>query len=373
MTEPVALLLVLFLIYLSECIELLPEESILVRPRKQGRVKPAAWVIRLSPSLRVSILHPIPWFSRAVVLTRWPIAISPIGVSALPKEREDPAPAFSFDELRSVSAERSELILNKRRFPVGSEQSAKEFAALIEKLRSATNDRRGRLIEEALRRDVKANLLQRAYARLWSRTWWLRVACTALFLFVFAIAPVVIALRGITHTWPVLLLVLLELLALTLYEYWRTHRLLFPDHSSQRRSTLVKMALAPTAAMRAVDGIQRELTARFNPVAALAVPGNQTELLRLLHERQRAEPEPQPESNSTSSAVLRWFWALETDILEGSAAAVGIRPQELSGPPIPSSPAVRAYCPRCREQYVRATGGCADCPGATLIPFDAPT
>lgn len=371
MTEPVALLLTLFLIYLSECIERLPPGSVLVRPRKQGPVRPTPWIVRFSPGLRVGLVNPIPWFAREIVLTGWPIAISPIGISELPKEDGDPARVLLFDGINAVSAERSELILNDWRVPVGSEQVAKQFAALIEKIRSAATDRRGHLIEEALRQDARPNLLRIAYARVWSQTRWLRAASAALFLFFFCIAPLVIAVRGITHTWSILLLVLLYLLALVLYEYRNTHRALFPALSSQRRSTLVKMAVAPTAAMRAVDGIQRKVMARFHPIAALAVPANEAEILRFLHERLRAETGLRPESGNAAITVLHWFRELEWKILEETAAAVGISRRDVRGAPMPASSAERAYCPRCRQQYVRPAGDCADCPGSKLVPFDA--
>jgi hypothetical protein len=119
--------------------------------------------------------------------------------------------------------------------------------------------------------------------------------------------------------------------------------------------------------MRAVDGIQREATARFIPLAALAVPGNKAELLRYLHERRRVELEPHPDASDNSIGVLHWFRRLEWQIHEEAGENVGIGLQELSAPPVPSSSAVRAYCPKCREQYVRQTGVCADCPGVKLV------
>ena len=131
------------------------------------------------------------------------------------------------------------------------------------------------------------------------------------------------------------------------------------------------MAVAPTAAMRAVDGIQKEVMARFHPMAALAVPANEAEVVGFLHERLRAESGLRPESDNAASTVLDWFWALEWQVFEVTAAAVGISRRDVMAAPTPVSADVRAYCPRCRQQYVRLAGDCADCPGSKLVPFDA--
>jgi hypothetical protein len=243
------------------------------------------------------------------------------------------------------------------------------MAALIETLRTAAKDRRGRLIEEAFQQDMRPRLFQKAYVRARSCTRWLRASSAILFLFFFFAAPLTILARGITNTWPILLLVLFCLLALTLYEFRNTHRALFPELSSQRRTALFKMAVAPTAAMRAVDGIQRELLRRFHPIAALAVPNNEAEALLFMHEWLQSKPGPRPESKKDAAAVMHWFREMEWRALEKTVVAIGISRHELTGAPKLSSPEVRAYCPRCRQQYVRPEGNCADCPDSKLVLF----
>ena len=370
MTDPVALLLLLFAIYLSECIERIPDGAVLVLPRSGGPVRPSSLVARITPGLRVGLLNPVPGVASATPLAGGPVALSPSGVCPLSGDGRPPW-VFVFDAGVAAAASRADLILGDRRVPVGSSRMARRLAALVEELQQAKIDRRGGIIEEALRHDSSPALLRRAFARSWSRTKWLRVFSGALFLYVFAVAPAVIATRGITHTWPTLLGALLYLLAFTLFEFWRAHGALLPGLRLERRAALVKMAVAPTAAMRAVDGIQRDLLGGFHPVAALAVPGNEAEVLRFLRERLAAAPAPvsSPGLEATGEGIRDWFWKTESDVLESLAESAGVRRREIFSAPAPSSPSARSYCPRCRQQYVRIEGKCTDCPDATLTPL----
>ena len=369
MTDPVALLLLLFAIYLSECIERIPDGAVLVRPRSAGPVRPSSLVARITPVLRVGLLNPIPGVPSATPLSGWPVALSPSG--ACPLSGDEPPWVFAFDAGAAAAASRADLILGDRRVPVGSSRMAGRLAELVAKLQHAKIDRRGGIIEEALRHDSSPALLRRSFARSWSRTKWLRAFSGALFLYVFAVAPAVIATKGITHTWPTLLGALLYLLAFTLFEFWRAHRALLPGLRHERRAALVKMAVAPTAAMRAVDGIQRDLLGGFHPIAALAVPANEAVVLRFLRERLADAPAPvsSPGLEATGEGIRNWFWTTESDVLESLAESVGIHRREIFSAPAASSPSARSYCPRCRQQYVRLEGKCTDCPDATLMPL----
>ena len=138
------------------------------------------------------------------------------------------------------------------------------------------------------------------------------------------------------------------------WEFYRTHKRLYPEAREARITGLVQMVLCSPVAIRAPDLITAPLLGFYNPlVVGLLVLS--PERLADLASRTLRHLIYSPLDHLTdhrSAAMVQWqnrlLVELSTDLLRRQNS-LDVDPLS---PPRPAEPNLRFYCPRCLVQYI---------------------
>lgn len=382
MTDEQALFALLVAIYLLECVVWMRREGVAFRRtwRRSAAIIGGAHLpgTTRSGALFSSILPPL----RGTILTQLgPISASPEGALGCvsqafnPGERPPRGSRYvAFDAMRSIASSGRDVLVDGERF-VGacSEPMARHVAALLEKLRGLDRPAREKALRAEMKRLVDSESIGARLNNLRRAARPLRWAASALFTHLFVLCPAVVFLRGLSGTWMALLAVMLVLHAAVIASFCMAHRKLYPNERASRWTSAIAMALLPPAALRAEDVLTRDLLATHHPLGVARVLSRETEfeefasrvLRDLRHPIEPACPVDEPAS------VLAEAWHRATMLRELEEFAARALDGRKIGERAPGreSPAARAYCPRCLEQYTTPGGACGDCGGLALVLF----
>jgi hypothetical protein len=379
-TDTECLFLVLAVIYLAECACWLPRRAVcfssLLRRHRPFR----------SPTFMgnedrgLIITNPLPVAS-SFVCECWPVAIAPDGI-CLPEpryrsstgNRVAPSRYIAFSAVRSVEQEDRQVYVNDRWIgKSASAEHARLLAAMIEELAAVPQADRQPAVEERLRRlaDVEAASVRVSVLRHMSRS--LRTTAAIFFLYCFVYGLLLYYVFPST-SWSVVGVYLLGFAFcwwFTVVDYSALRRWLLQESSGKRWRHMGMLMLSPGSAMRSAESLLRNSLAAYHPLTAAAVLCSvgectvfgQRVLLELWHPRPADVP-----AEPAARRVDEWFRTRLAECLEQSLGGIGVDAAALALPPAPLEDA-RSYCPRCRNQYVMAAGGCPDCGGVPLVPY----
>lgn len=189
----------------------------------------------------------------------------------------------------------------------------------------------------------------------------LRAAESALFVALFGGAPAIF-FTSLSERWPAIAAFAAAAWLATVLLYVRARRRGFrAGGTPPAPGSVTMLAMWPLAAMRASDVLGRHLLADLAPLAAATLlprerfrDAARRELAEL---RFAVEPRDAWLDERRRRALARFLAAEKVDV------------EALFAPPAPDDPAVRAYCPRCRAQYVTARERCASCDGIRVLPL----
>lgn len=377
-----SLLLVIAIIYLTECVVWIRRSSLAVQRGFGGR-----WRLRhpgvVWGNARGAIVLGSPLPSSGVVLLSHPF---PMSLSAqamlsfasvcLDSGGRPPQLArwVNFPEARTISAEgRSVLVNDAVFFKAASSSSARHLARLLRELKGLPEGGR----EAAIRRMLAASLDADGARRRWEEyAQWggrLRWMGGILFAYLFAIAPAAIWLWGFEAAG---LGVVMGLLAQTFaigWQFWRAHGVLYPGGSEERFTPFLTMLLAPPTAIRAHDLLARRLVEGFHPLAVAqafcpGLPFKQLARRVLLDLRYPLLPNA-PSSQAAVVETEEWFRGVLLEECERFVERAGLNPGALTLPPERAEEKSQSYCPRCGAQFIVEAGHCADCGGRALVTF----
>lgn len=378
MSDTQALVLVLALIYLADCVAWVRRGAVAFRALA-GRRFVAALPSPFTGSAKAGLTwtNPLPPLGTLFVAESWPVALSSDGITRVPGLELDPrAPrvhewrAKRWEDVRDVRAIEKELWLDGRVFAVAdTARTARELATLVETLRTTPRERRAKLVERALAARCDVAAARERVERFFAATARVRVATNALFVFLAVLAPATLWRFGIILTWPYLLGGLVLGVATVGWLFVRAHRELFPNERGARRRGALLIALSPPEAVRAVDSLARSVCAGFDPLtlATLLDEAPRRELARRILIDTR-HPLPPPVSVEPFAAECeREFRALVRTARERALRELGLDATTLLAPPAPDSPDARSYCQRCEIDRPEPSGACSDC-GAELAP-----
>ena len=169
--------------------------------------------------------------------------------------------------------------------------------------------------------------------------------------------------------WPLGLIVVL-LVADTIYTFNKVHRFLFPENTDERWKQIVLMILTPTASIRAKDFLLRELFAGFHflVVARVILDSSQACIFTARVLRELTNPLSTGGSTDKCKAVEWTETEWRTVVWEWAEKEFG-NPHKLIGAPEKLAPDCLCYCPRCLTQYMFVRTHCADCPGVVVRPL----
>jgi hypothetical protein len=380
MSEAQTLLLILILLYLTECLIWVKRESVAFVSRMGGRWRltvPPSWLGNANGG--ILFLSPLPPAGRVFLSHLSPISISPAGICAynlqtLPSEARSPSQTgqfLSFNKVNSSKTDGVYLLVNGERFAkCATPRQARTLAKLIVEMTKVSAAKRERLartwISKQFAMDNAAARLREGNAVIQP----VRELSLILFLFLFVVTPVLVSSFGLMGLIIPVAAVMVILAVLIGILFYRAHKQLFPAESSERFENLVKMILCPPVSMRAPDILTRNLLAEFSPivVASLLTGSGEQQFMRAFI-LDLQHPLKHEVSDEVAEETIGWTAAEQLNVcLEQVKAGRYLKAEELSGPTQREENSI-SYCPRCRCQFVVSAVECPDCPGVGLVDF----
>ena len=378
--EGQTLLLILVLLYLSECLIWVKRESVAFVSAWGSRWRlsiPPSWMGNASGG--ILLLNPLPPAGRVFLSHLSPISISPSGICAfnlqtLPSEARSPYQSgqfLPFNKIKDSSSDGAYLLINKEKFTkCATTKQAHALAKLIAAMAKASGSKRESTARTWVVKQfavVDAAALLKESAALIEPIQQMGVILF-LFLFVFTpslaftfgAAPLIIPVAGVMVALAIEIAIM----------FHRAHKKLYPAESSERLESLVKMILCPPVSIRAADILTKNLLAQYSPIVLASVlPGSgekqfvRSVILDLKH------PLRHEVTDADAEKTIEWTASEQLNVcMDQVKKGRYLKPQELLAPAQREENSI-SYCPRCRCQYVVTDGECPDCPGVELVDF----
>ena len=380
MSEGQTLLLILILLYLTECLIWVKRESVAFVSSIGGRWRltvPPSWLGNANGG--ILLLNPLPPAGRVFLSHLLPISISPAGICAynlqtLPSEARSPSQTGRFMPFSKVTRSTTDgvyLLVNDERFAkCATARQARTLAKLIGEMAKASATKRERLVRNWI---SKQFAMDNAAARLAEGNAVIqpmRELSLILFLFLFVLTPSLVisfGLMGLIIPVAAVMVIMAVLIGILFY---RAHKQLFPAETSERFESLVKMILCPPVSIRAPDVLTRNLLAEYSPIvlaSLLAGSGEQQFVRAFILDLQH--PLKHEVSDETAATTIDWTAAEQLNVcLEQVRAGHYLKPEDLAAPSQREENSI-TYCPRCLCQFVVTAAECPDCPGIALVAF----
>jgi hypothetical protein len=375
MTDGETLLLILILVYLSDCLIWVKRESVAFISIWGGRWRltvPASWLGNANGA--VMFLNPVPPAGRIHLSHLLPISISPSGICAynlqtLPSEARSPAQTgqfLPFNKIKTAATEGVYLVVNDEKFAkCATAGQAKMLDQLIREIVKASTTKRERILREWMQKqfavDDAAARLKEGKAMIEP----VQELSLILFLFLFVFTPTLTSIFGLMPLIIPVAVVMIVLAVLTGIMFFRAHKRLFPKEGSERFENLIKMILCPPVSIRAPDVLSRNLLADYSPIvlaSLLAGSGEQQFVRSFVLDLQH--PLKHEVSDEVAEKTMRW--AVDEQL--NFCLERFLKPEDLRAPSSREKDSI-SYCPRCRCQYVVSETDCPDCPGVALVAF----
>ncbi|HKS37987.1 MAG TPA: hypothetical protein VJW76_12395, partial [Verrucomicrobiae bacterium] len=280
MGELQGLLLVVGIIYLSEC---------LVWVRRGAMAFASSWgtssrirhpgVLAGNPRGGLLLTNPLPPLGDIFIVAPFPASLSPEGVFAYlasclnpAGRRVQTAKYASWDDLQPLQIDGRKVLVGGALFLTATSTfGARHTGDLLGRLRKLSKDDRAAAIHQALSESLDTRKVSEHLREYRRRSNPIRIFANFLFIYLFLIVPPLIWRFG----FGVLGLCLLGgMLAqtITLALLFRSaHKALYPDAREERFKPFLTMLLAPPAAIRAPDVLGRHLLEPFHPLAVARI------------------------------------------------------------------------------------------------------
>ena len=376
------LLLILVLLYLTECLTWVKKQSVVfvsLPGRRWHLAAPISWLGNANGAMLILNLLPPP--GRVFLSHLLPISISPSGVCAFnPQTLPSGArPATQTGEFLPFSAiQKSEtdgayLVLNGQKFAkCATPKQAKALASIIQKVMGAKVSKREAIVKSWISEQFDARKARTVWSKAEKEIDSIRFWCSLFLVFLFVGAPILVSFFGLEQMiLPVAGAMVLFAVQIAI-KFFLAHREFYRAETHERLENLLKMILCPPISMRVADVLTKNLLAEFSPITvASLLPGPREEqfvrgfVLDLQH------PLKHEISDAKAEETISWMAAQQ---LQSSLTLVERvqRFQGLLGPTEREGESV-SYCPRCGVQFVTGDGNeCPDCPGVGLVAFSEP-
>ena len=378
--EGQTLLLILVLLYLSECLIWVKRESVAFVSAWGNRWRlatPPSWMGNANGG--VLLLNPLPPSGRVFLSHLSPVSISPTGICAfnlqtLPSEARSPYQSgqfLPFNKIKDSRADGVYLLINKEKFSkCASAKQAHALANLVGEMSKASSSKRENIartwVVKQFAADDAAALLKEREKLIAP----IQEMGVILFLFLFVFTPLLAFRFGFTPLIIPVAAVMVILAVEIAIMFHRAHKKLYPAQSSERLESLVKMILCPPVSIRAADILTKNLLAQYSPIVlANVLPGTgeqqfvRSVILDLRH------PLRHEVSDADAEKTITWTASEQLNVcLDQVKKGRYLKPDDLLAPAQREGNSI-AYCPRCRCQFVVSDGECPDCPGVELVSF----
>lgn len=380
MTDGQLLLLVLWLVYITDCFVWYNRHTV-VFATWWGRKRRA---LTASPrfglaSGGISLLNPFPPLGQIFIAQALPLSLSPDCVVAFNSQSfsstERPLQSgtvLAIDELSEVEVRDNDLFLNGTPFcKFRNPLLARLVAELLKRLHTSSQSCRAILIDDFWKQRFdtpSASIEFQLFKATASGLHWL---CILLFAFLYLLLPFIALYSGVAlMIIPAGIVMFIMAIPLT-YEYFIAHRLLFPELRSDRYIHSLKMALCPPVAIRSIDLLTGQSLYKYDilALAHLFLAKADCDDFCASYVRDLRHPISFDSDNPLVRQTCRWqnetIMRLALPLLPSVASAV---PRSMALPSRQSADCL-SFCPRCLIQLATKDGNCPECSGVPLMPF----
>jgi hypothetical protein len=378
--EGQTLLLILILLYLSECLIWVKRESVAFVStwgRRWRLAVPPSWMGNAKGG--ILFLNPLPPSGRVFLSHLSPISISPAGICAfnlqtLPFEARSPYRSGQFVPFSKVKDSRADgayLIIDNEKFTkCATGKQARALADLIGAMTKASASKREAVarkwVVKQFAADDAAALLKESESLIKP----IQQLGVILFLFLFVITPSL----AITFGFASLIIPVAGVMVVLAIEiaimFHRAHKKLYPAESSERLESVVKMILCPPVSIRAADILTKNLLADYSPIvlaSVLPASGEQQFVRNVILDLKY--PLKHELLDDTAQQTITWTIREQLNVcLEQVKKGRYLKPEDLVAPTQREENSI-SYCPRCHCQFVVSEVECSDCPGVELVSF----
>ena len=323
--------------------------------------------------------NPLPW-SLCFAVEGFPLALGQDACAAYQPHRPTTSRPLGwghrflrYDAIREVRAIGQELEVNGEVFlKHASEPAARAAAGFLNRVRLTRADLRPAVIDGIMRQMLDCDALASRRDALLRNAVVLRVVSTLLFVHIAAALILFATTDWALPYWSRFLLAFLALVAMVVWQFWASHRTLYPDARGDRWLKAFVLAVNFPSACRGGEALGRDLFAGFHALAVERVVCDATTFRRRAKAELLALGFPPP-------------WAAEPPLVEARALLVEHRQRAatlltemlhsaeidvdaLLAPPTPTKPSSFGFCPRCHVEYLAETARCVDCQVA-VTPF----
>ncbi len=372
MINEFALILVLFAVYLSECIFLPSGHASLFKRSIRGRWRVSLPTSPATSLYRVVVEGLLPQLGSVFVAEPAPPLISLSGVCCFLGRADTASPKYidfantePFLSKGCTVSSGSEVVCFS-----GTAQQAHLLSELLAKVKVSDSTRRDALITADLRRMLNTRRAAQRWKAYQKASGFLSLGSWTMFGTLVALFAMLVLFRfQAVAAWPLAVLILL-VIPHTAYVFYRVHVIFFRRKVEDRWRQIALMFLTPPACIRASDFIAHELFAGFHSLAVSRVLLGNVEsrdfAARTLREMMYPLDidEPNDSSGAAEWAKAKWM-KLVWEWIEQEFGD----PRQLIDAPRKATAGCVCYCPRCLTQYLFLRGFCSDCPGVTVKSF----
>lgn len=382
MTDGQTLLLVLWLVYASECFLWL----------NKGTIMFVAWwgaTWRVATASRIfgngsgglGFLNPFPALGRFCLSQPIPVSISPEFITPHNSQNggigagtERTRTFLGLSDIADVSINSGDLWINGQLFCKGrAYHNLEALAELIEELRTKAPDDRIASIEAFWTQQMDLEGARGEQASFRSKTARLRAFCNAQFIYLYMVLPCLMSVYGVSRLLLPAALLMILLAVQVAVEFSAVHKRLYPAEKGVRVSNAIKFVLCPPVCIRALDLLMRHSNSRYHSLTlgALLLPVTSGEAFIGGVLRDLRHPITTTETQEVVGTICQWQNATVERVASKYLSPVAGCIENLNKPPIPQASDCRSYCPRCLAEFTLEYGDCPDCPGVPLVPFVA--
>ncbi|MEI6847465.1 MAG: hypothetical protein WCK32_05425 [Chlorobiaceae bacterium] len=381
MTDGQILLLILWLIYFTDCFVWLNKHSVLFSSWWGQEWKTTTASANFgTASGGFGMLNPFPPLGWHCVSQVLPLSFSPdhivvynsqtITVAGRPAQR---GTVLAYADIGDVETKDSELWINRKLFcKLYCHELALCIRDLLFQLCQASRDDRIGLIDSFWEQRLDAKIAQQKLDSMHTHLSSLRILCMIMFFYLFLIIPFLTTLYGLARTLIPVAVIMFMMTLPIIVQYIVAHRSLNIGIRSDRLANAFKMFLSPPVAVRANDLVMNKVIYQYDllSLASFLLSSSIREQFFMLYLRDLKYPIRIDSEDPAVEQACRYQNNIILEIARRQLPEVASIVKSAFTPPQKESNDRLSYCPRCFVQLPVKDNDCPDCIGIGLRSFE---
>lgn len=381
LTDGQLLLLILWLVYYTDCFVWINKHSILFRNwwGSQWHVVVAsnnfgtAWG-------GFAALNPFPLFGLGCISQVLPLSISPDYIVAYNTQTVtsggrpvQTATLLGYENISLIEVRESDLWIDGKLFCKFRHQAlANNVLDFLNQLRKVTSDERILLIDVFWKKRLDAGHGFNELKKIEDQLSGLRISSFIMFVYLYVILPLVTTYYGISRLLIPAAVTMFAMVIPIIVEFFLVHRSLYSKLRSERITHACKMFFCPPVSIRATDCIIDKFFSEYDILAlATFLPGMQLkENFLTWYLRDLCHPVSIDSENQLLKDTCYWQNSTILRMANQQLPEIASIIESALSAPERLSPDRLSYCPRCLVQLSVKDKNCPDCSGVPLKVFE---